>query len=199
MGGLSRKAGWALAVLGASVLAGCGTPGESGSSLGNMVLFAGTTVPPAAKSTIEDVYCPSVQIAEGGSSIQAFSGGRVGDGSALRSQIALGQIARECVGNPDGTTLVRIGVEGRALLGAGGSAGRYDVPVHIEVKSGSTVIANRSRRLSVTIPPGDTQGSFSFVEEGIIVPARDASVFEIEVGLGGGGKAPAAARRRTRG
>jgi hypothetical protein len=196
MGGLSRKAGLALAVLGISALAGCGAPGEGGSSLGNSLLLAGTTVPPPAKTAIEDVYCPSVDIPEGGSSMQSFSGGRTGDGGALRSQIALGQIARECVGNPDGTTNVRVGVEGRALLGVGGSPGRYDVPVHILVKSGSTTIASRSRRLSVVVPPGDTQGSFAFVEEGIVVPARDASVFEIEVSLGSGNAAP---RRRTRG
>jgi hypothetical protein len=197
MVGLSRKAGLALAVLGVSALAGCSSPGSGGSSVGNMVLFAGPTVPPPAKTAIEDVYCPSVDIPEGGSSIQAFSGGRVGDQGALRSQIALGQIARECVGSPDGTTTVRVGVEGRALLGAGGSPGRYDVPVHILVKSGSTTIASRSRRMSVVIPSGDTQGSFSFVEEGIVVPARDASVFEIEVGLSGGNAA--APRRQTRG
>ncbi|WP_244622949.1 hypothetical protein [Microvirga brassicacearum] len=196
MGGLSRKAGWALALLGVSALAGCGAPGAGGSSLGNALLFAGPTVPPPAKTAIEDVYCPSVEIAEGGSSIQAFAGGRVGEQGALRSQIALGQIARECVGNPDGSTIVKIGVEGRALLGAGGSPGRYDVPVHIAVKSGSTVIANRSRRLSVTIPPGESQGTFSVVEEGILVPARDASSFEIEVGLGGSGPVSG---RRTRG
>ena len=82
--------------------------------------------------------------------------------------------------------------------GAGGSPGRYDVPVNILVKSDSTTIASRSRRMSVVIPAGDTQGSFTFVEEGIVVPARDASVFEIEVGLGSG-NAAAAPRRRTRG
>lgn len=196
MGGLSRKAGLALAVLGVSALAGCGAPGEGGSSLGNALLLAGPTVPPPAKTAIEDVYCPSVDIPEGGASMQSFAGGRTGDGGALRSQIALGQIARECVGSPDGTTLVRVGVEGRALLGVGGSPGRYDVPVHILVKSGSTTIASRSRRLNVVVPPGDTQGSFAFVEEGIVVPARDASVFEIEVSLGSGNAAP---RRRTRG
>src|SRR5829696_3486324 len=125
---VSRKAGLALAVLGVSTLAGCSSPGQGGSTLGNMVLFAGPTVPPPAKTAIEDVYCPQVDIPEGGSSIQAFSGGRVGDSGGLRSQIALGRIARECVGSPDGSTSVRIGVEGRALLGVGGSAGRYDVP-----------------------------------------------------------------------
>lgn len=197
MNGLSRKAGWALILLGVSAMAGCSSPGEGGSTLGNMVLFAGPTVPPPAKTIIEDVYCPSVDIAEGGSSIQSFAGGRVGDPAGLRSQIALGQIARECVGRPDGTTVVKIGVEGRVLLGAGGASGRYDVPVNIVVKSGSTVIANRSRRVAVSVPAGDTQGTFQVIEEGIVVPAADASIFEIEVGLGGAG-APAASRRARR-
>ena len=195
MGGLSRKAGLALAVLGMSALAGCGSPGAGGSSVGNMVLFAGPTVPPPAKTTTEDVFCPAVDIPDGGSSIQAVSVGRDGQGS-VRSQIALGQIARECVGNPDGTTMVKVGVEGRALLGAGGSPGRYDVPISVVVKSGSTVIANRSRRVALTIPSGETQASFVIVEDGILVPARDASVFEIEVSIGGGKASSSAAKRR---
>jgi hypothetical protein len=102
----------------------------------------------------------------------------------VRSQIALGDLARECVGQPDGSTLVRVGVEARALLGSGGSAGRYDVPVQIVVKDGSTVFANRSRRVAAAIPAGQTQTTVSIVEEGIVVPASSANNFEIEVGLG---------------
>jgi hypothetical protein len=161
-----------------------------------MVLFAGTTVPPAQKKVLEDVYCPPVDIMEGGSAIQAFAGGRVGESSGLRSQISIGNLARECAGQPDGTTVVKVGVEGRALLGASGAPGRYDVPVQIIVKRGDTVIANRSKRMSVAIPAGETQGTFAVIEEGIVVPAADANVFEIEVGLGGNG---AAAARRKRG
>jgi hypothetical protein len=183
--GFGAKAGWTLAVLGLSALTGCGAPGEGGMGLGDMVLLAGTTVPPAQSIKIEDVYCPPVEVSEGGSAIQVYSGGRAGDAGALRSQVAIGQLARECVGQPDGSTLVKVGVEGRALLGVGGSAGRYDVPVQIVVKRGSTVLANRSRRMSVAIPAGDTQTSFTVVEEGIVVPAADANSFEIEVGLGG--------------
>jgi len=182
-----------LAVLGLSALTGCGAPGEGGSTLSNMVLFAGPTVPPPRAAQIEDVYCPTIEVTEGGSAIQVYSGGRAGDASALRSQIALGQMARECVGNPDGSTVVRVGIEGRALLGVGGSAGRYDVPVNIVIKRGSTVIASRSRRVAVAIPAGQTQSSFSVIEEGIVVPAADANSFEIEVGLGGRG--PASGRR----
>jgi hypothetical protein len=179
------KACFASAALGLAALAGCGAPGEGGSSLGNMVLFAGPTVPPPVPRQTEDVYCPTIEVTEGGSAIQAYSGGAVGDATRLRSQIALGELARECLGQPDGSTVVKVGVEGRALLGAGGSAGRYDVPVHIVVKRGSTVIANRSRRLAVAIPAGQTQTSFSVIEEGIVVSPADATSFEIEVGLGG--------------
>ncbi|MBZ6075998.1 hypothetical protein [Microvirga puerhi] len=196
MSGSNAKAGLALAVLGFSALTGCGAPGEGGSSLGNMVLFAGTTVPPAQKKVLEDVYCPPVDIMEGGSAIQAFAGGRVGESSGLRSQISIGNLARECAGQPDGSTVVKVGVEGRALLGASGAPGRYDVPVQIIVKRGDTVIANRSKRMSVAIPAGDTQGTFAVIEEGIVVPAADANAFEIEVGLGGNG---AATPRRKRG
>ena len=191
-GGRSAKAGWILAALGLSGLTGCGAPGEGGSTLGNMVMLAGTTVPPARQAQISDVYCPPITVMDGGAAIQVYAGGRVGDATGLRSQVTLGQLARECVGQPDGSTLVKIGVEGRALLGVGGSAGRYDVPLQIVVKSGSRVFANRSRRMAVAIPAGDTQTSFSVIEDNIVVPPADANTFEIEVGLG----AQAAGRRR---
>ena len=184
--GLNRGAGWALAVLGISALAGCGAPGEGGFGVGDMLLTAGTTQTPPQAAETRDVYCPTVEVLDGGSVI------RVGDAGSVRSQIALGELARECVGQPDGSTLVRVGVEARALLGAGGSAGRYDVPVQIVVKDGSTVFANRSRRVAAAIPAGQTQTTVSIVEEGIVVPAPSANNFEIEVGLG----ARAAAGRR---
>jgi hypothetical protein len=70
------------------------------------------------------------------------------------------------------------------------------VPVHVVVKSGSTVLANRVRRATVAIPTGDTQGSFAIVEDGIVVPRSAAQDFEIEVGLGGAGSAEKPRRRR---
>lgn len=187
------KAAWAVGALGLSALAACSAPGEGGSTLGNMVLFAGPTVPPPVSAAVEDVYCPPVTITEGGSAIQAYSGGRVGESGALRSQVAINQLARECVGQADGTTVVKVGVEGRALLGTGGGAGRFDVPVHVLVKRGSTVIASRSRRVSVAIPAGEAGANFAVVEDGIVVPAADSNSFEIEVGLG---SRPVQGRRR---
>jgi hypothetical protein len=186
----------ALTALGAVALAGCGTSSGGGASVSEMFLFAGPTVPQEAPAPLNEVYCPPVGVIEGGAAIQAYSGGRVGEASALRNQISLGQLARECAGQPDGSTLVRVGVEGRALLGAaaGAGGGRYDVPVRIVVKKGSTVLANRILRTSVTVPAGQSQASFIVVEEGIVVPPNAAQDFEIEVGLGGAG--PGEGRRR---
>ena len=143
----------ALGVACTLALAGCGSLGESASSLGNTIVMGGPPPPPAAAAT-QDVFCPEVQVIDGGAALQAYSGGRVGEASALRSQITLGQIARECNGQADGSTLVKIGVEGRALVGVSGSAGRFDVPLRFVVKSGSTVFADHSRRTSVSIPAG---------------------------------------------
>jgi hypothetical protein len=177
----------ALAALSLVALAGCGTSG-GGASVGEMFLFAGSTVPEEAPPPVDNVYCPTVGVIEGGAAIQSYAGGRVGESSALRNQIALGRLARECAGQPDGSTLVKVGVEGRALLGAGAGTGggRFDVPVRIVVKRGSAVLANRVSRASVTVPAGETRSSFIVVEEGILVPPSASRDFEIEVGLGGG-------------
>jgi len=56
------------------------------------------------------------------------------------------------------------------------------------VKDGSTVFANRTRRVAAAIPAGQTQTTVSVIEEGIVVPAANANSFEIEVGLGTGGR-----------
>jgi hypothetical protein len=187
--GLNGRAARALAVLGVTALAGCGAPGESGFGVGDMLLTAGTTQPPAQSAAIGDVYCPTVEVTDGGAAIQVRGGGEAG---SVRSQITLGEVARECIGQPDGSTLVKIGLEARALLGVGGSAGRYDIPVQIVVKDGSTVFANRSRRVAAAIPAGQTRTTVSIIEDGIVVPAAYANSFEIEVGLGS--RAPAGRR-----
>lgn len=196
----------ASALLGLLAAAGCSSFSERWSekmddpmSLPRM-LMAGTNVPPGTQTpggaviqpgatsvvlaSPEDAYCPPIGVPEGGAVVQV--GGRSGEASTVRSQVTLGQLARECLGQADGSTLVKVGVQGRALLGAGGGAGRYDVPLRVVVRQGDRVFANRVRRMTIQIPPGDTQGSFTIVEDRIVVPAAAAQDFRIEVGLGGG-------------
>lgn len=161
---------------------------ESGNWFTNILRYGGTTVPPAAPRPVDDVYCPSVGVIEGGAAMQAFTGGKTGDPSALRHQISLGQIARECQGRDDGSIVVKVGVEGRALIGpAGSSGGRFESPVTFVIKRGDRVLATRTQRVAVAVRAGEMQGSFVAIQDGLVVPPG-INDFEIDVGLVSGGK-----------
>lgn len=186
----------ALAAGGVAVfLAGPAAAQGFGETLSNLFKFGGTTVPPAAPTPGDDVFCPWVGVIEGGAAIQAFVGGKVGDPSSLRHQISIGQLARECVEQPDGSIRIKVGVEARALLGPAGSAGRYDVPVTVMVKRGEHILSTKTQRLSLSVPPGDTRGSAVVVQDGLVVPPKSGE-YEIYVGLvPGSGGAPRRAKR----
>ena len=170
------------------------TSGQDGGNwFTNLLRFGGTTVPPAAPRPLDDVYCPSVGVIEGGAAMQAFTGGKTGDPNALRHQISLGQVARECQGRDDGSIVVKVGVEGRALIGPAGSGGRFESPVTFTIKRGDRVLATRTQRVAVAVPAGEMQGSFVAVQDGLVVPPG-INDFEIDVGLVPGIKAAPAQR-----
>jgi hypothetical protein len=170
-----------------------------GDTLRNLLLYGGTTVPPAAPGADDAAYCPTVGVIEGAAAVRVFSGGgKTGEPSALRHQISIGQLARECATQPDGSIVVKVGLEGRALVGPAGTAGRFDTPVTFVIKKGSRVLASRTQRVSVAVPPGEARASFIAVEERLVVPP-DIGQYEIDVGLGVSGAAPRPAQRSRRG
>ncbi|HEX8168339.1 MAG TPA: hypothetical protein VF601_21445 [Beijerinckiaceae bacterium] len=195
--GANRLLAWAAC---AAVAAAAPASAQSiGDTLSNLFKFGGTTEPKEAPRETGDVYCPTVGIIEGGAALRAYTGGKVGEPSALRHQIAIGQLARECAEQPDGSILVRVGVEGRALLGPAGQAGRFDAPVTFVLKRGDRILATRTQRISVAVPAGDTQGSFVTVQDGLVVPAG-VGEYEIDVGLiARTGEKPERPARRKRG
>jgi hypothetical protein len=168
-----------------------------GTTIRNFLLYGGATVPPPTAQEVEEVECPRVTVAEGGAALRSYVSGRVGAAEALRHQISIANVARECVGRPDGTILVKVGVEGRALVGPAGSPGRFDVPVRFVIRRGETVYADRTRRVAVAIAAGETHGTFVAVEEGMAVPANIGE-YEIEVALGAGPASERPARRARR-
>ena len=173
-------------------LAGCMSSGSSGgssegSSFTNLLLFGGATRPPVAVNAPDEVDCPSVSVVEGGAAVRAGGG-----------QLSIANLARECAGRPDGAIVVKVGVQGRALLGQNGGATRFDTPLTIVLKRGDQILDSRTRRVSVAIPPGQVDHPFVVVEEGLVAPPG-AGEFDIEVGFGSGARPAAATRRRARG
>ena len=176
-----------LAGLGLS-LAGCQSLGVANPFSG---LWSGPAdeAPPTIVSSAAEAeeYCPSVDIIEGGAALRL--GGI--ESNSVRHQLTINQTARQCTANPAGGYTLRVGVQGLALLGPAGRPGRFDAPVRVRVTRGDTVIFDRTQQVSVTIAAGETQGQFTHVEQGIVVPPAPADA-KIEVGLG----STAAARRR---
>lgn len=191
MDGMFGQARRLCAVLATGALAACSSIGMdepssgSGSTLGNLLRYGSTTQPPLARNPDSPAAdCPSVLVGEGRAAIKNGS-----------NQISIANVARECIERQDGSVVVKIGVEGRALLGPGGRSGRFDVPVSFALVKGDTVLASRVKRTSVSIPADQAQASFTVVEGDMIVP-KGTGEFDIVVGLGGGPTAAPAARRR---
>ena len=153
-----------------------GGSSSGGSTLGNLVKYGSTTEPPIRNPTgvVEATDCPQVLVIDGRSAIRQGSG-----------QLSISNLARECMERPDGSVVVKVGVEGLALAGAGGGLGRGSVPVVFQIRQGDKVILTRTRSAPISAAAGDSQGTFVAVEGGMVVPAKSGT-FDIEVGLGGG-------------
>lgn len=168
------------------------TSASSGSSFSEFFRNGGSTVPPPPAPVDDDFECPAVEILDGGAAMRQVAG------SDVRNQISLGQVARECRPAGPGQIAIKVGVEGRVLLGPAGSPGAFSAPVRIVIKRGDKVVASRLQRASATIASGDTQAAFVVVEDNMVVP-RTGDELSIWVGLdptGRGGEAP---RKRKRG
>jgi hypothetical protein len=184
-----------------SILAACSSssePGEgrsAGSTLANIVMFQSPNrppPPPKREQTLDDVECPPVTIAEGGAALRQQGSA---DSSSLRNQISIQDVARECAGvTADGGYTIKVGVQGRVLIGPSGSPGNYGAGLRITVKRGTAVLANRVVRIGATIKPGEGGADFTHVEPGLVVPAGRGEV-DVVVALEPGGGATPKRRR----
>ena len=91
---------------------------------------------------------------------------------SLRYQASFGQTVRECklLGN---TLTIRVGVEGRVILGPAGGPGQIEVPLrYAVVQEGPEpkTIVTKLRWFTVAIPPGETSVAFMQIEEELSFP-----------------------------
>lgn len=141
-------------------------------------LFGGSRSQPPAQSAQTqaaapgsvEIDCPVVEVRSGTSTLSVTGSGE--GATALRYQASLGRTARECSTNA-GTLNMKVGVQGRVVLGPSGGPGQLDLPLrYAVVKEGpepKTIISKLSR-VAVTIPPEQGNVPFVHVEEALSVP-----------------------------
>ena len=213
---LGRIVRVAIAVGALSALSGCG----GGSYLGSLLGSDSTPAPTPAAATgaqvagqaatgqaatgqaaaagPRELVCPFVDVREGAAAHRVYAGQP--SNANVRYQFSIGDVARECrvVGD---RLVMRIGVEGRVLLGPAGGPSSFTVPVSIAVRDeqSKNFVASRVFWRAAVIPQGASNTVFSVVSDEIAVPFRGNAAnqdYQIFVGFDGASAATGSARRR---
>jgi len=183
MRGRNRFAASLAATLSAGVLlAGCASGGgSSGSSsffdklgFGSSPKTGPTTTQTSSNPDQQDDFdCPPIEVRQGASTLTV--GAKAGaDATAadLRYQGSIVRTARECPLRA-GIVNLKVGIEGRIVLGPVGGPGQLDVPLRMAVVHEGPepkTIATKLYRVPVTIPPGAGNVTFTQIVDDLTFP-----------------------------
>jgi hypothetical protein len=128
---------------------------------------AGNPAGPAA-----ELDCPSVAVRQGAATLSITEPGTEAGPMTTRYQVSLGQTARECAAL-GGVITMKVGIEGRVLLGPAGGPGQVDIPLRMAVVQegpAPKTVLSKFYKLAVAIPPGQTAVPFVHVEQDLSFP-----------------------------
>jgi hypothetical protein len=166
----------------------------------NLVLGSPATTAQGTGATSPDIDCPTVEIRQGAST---FAQSAADNGSAalsLRYQANFVRGARECAVR-GGNVTMKVGIEGRLILGPAGAPGTMTLPVRLAVVREGVepkTVWTKFYTVPVTVPPGESNVLFTHVEEDLSFPMPPASEFDeyvIYVGFDPDGAAPEQKKR----
>ena len=168
---------------------------SSGSSSGQEKVAA--TAPAGPDPNIE---CPGVTVRSGAATLAVNTPGADPSPTNVRFQASVSQTARECAVSAGNMTM-KIGIQGRLILGPAGGPGKYEVPMRLAlVREGvePRTIWTKLYRVPVMVSPGESNVAFVQVEEGMSfpVPSReDLEAYVVYVGFDPNAVAPEKPRR----
>lgn len=174
----SVRRGAAALVLFGPLLGACSSPSlPSMSSFSSIFGSSGTPAADANASAVlqlpSNFECPSVSVRSGASTLTAATDPNDTTATNLRYQVGISTTARECRMSAPGMVSVKVGIQGRVILGPQGSPGAIDVPIRYAVVFDGVpqrTITTKFERISVTVPPEDSNVLFSHVADGIEFP-----------------------------
>ena len=170
------------ALLGAGLLlSGCSGAGVSNplpSLTGGLPSWFGSSSAQTARATATGPVismadnCPPVDIRRGASTLSIATKTQGATANDLRYQLSFNETARQC--SQVGTTVsIRVGVQGRVIVGPAGAPSQVDVPLRYAViREGvePKTIATKFKRFNVPIPAGETNVTFTDIDEDLSFP-----------------------------
>ena len=127
-----------------------------------------------------EIDCPAVDVRAGASTLSVTAPGSDAGPMSTRYQASIGETARECSA-AGGLMTMRVGVQGRILLGPAGGPGQLDVPLRLAVvREGAEpkTIWTKLYRFNVPIPPGQTSVPFTQVAQDVSFPMPSSTELE---------------------
>jgi hypothetical protein len=149
-------------------------------SVANFFSAATDKGPQPVAGASPDVECPYIQIREGASTLTISAGG---DNSAmsLKYQGTFLRAARQCAAVA-GQMVMKVGVEGRIILGPQGGPGEINVPLRIAVvdekPSSIKTIVTKLIIIPVAVGSADDNPTFTHVEDNLSFPLPSSSELE---------------------
>ncbi|MFC3692670.1 hypothetical protein [Chenggangzhangella methanolivorans] len=203
---LARLRRAALVPLACLALAACGTvsPDDPNRAAANpdagTKFLLGTSNPTPLQTSADDIKrsCPPIEILEGASAHRVIEPAGSTDAFDVRYQASIAETAREC------STLgveaaIRIGVQGRVVLGPKGAPGTYRVPLRIAVvDEGSRPVYSQLHLVDVTVPAGATMADFTKIDDAISIPIPANRFAGWRIVVGYDAQAPVAAKTTRR-
>ena len=129
-----------------------------------------------------EIDCPGVDVRQGASTLAVTAPGESGP-MTTRYQVTIAQTARECAAL-GGVMTMKVGIEGRILLGPAGGPGQVDIPLRMAVvQEGPTpkTVVSRFYRLAVAVAPGQVSVPFVHVEQDLTFPMPRPADFDAYV------------------
>jgi hypothetical protein len=160
-----------------AVLSGCSgignpLPTVSGALPNWFARSPATPSPATAALKTLDEDCPTVDIRTGAGTLAVAAKPQQPTAMDLRYQLSFAELARQC--SVDGTTVrMRVGVQGRAVVGPAGAPPQIGVPLrYAVVREGVApkTIVTKFRRIPLQMPPGMTNVTFVDIEEDLTFP-----------------------------
>ena len=160
-------------------------------TIGAATARMGLNWPPGPAPAEAPSGCPTIALLPGTESQRVMAPGATGN-QGLRYQFTLATVGRECTISGNRVS-IRVGADGRVLLGPMGAAGRFDVPIRVAVVSEAQgkPVESKLFRMGVSVPAGQASTPFQFVSDAVVVqiPQGHTAEYSIKVGIDGGAKA----------
>ncbi len=170
----------AVALGGAAIVAGCSTgslPSLSGTLPGWFSRSGGS---PAAEAQAQatavggkvlDEDCPGVDVRTGAGTLAIAAKQKDATANDLRYQLTFIELARQCVVDGAGTVRMRVGVQGRAVVGPAGAPPQITAPIRYAVVQEGVqpkTIVTKFRRVPVQLASGSAV--FTDIEDDLSFP-----------------------------